>query len=340
MNTVDLARFEFDYDTTWAAFFLDADLNIYSRYGGRDGGSADARQSKESLLQTMQEVLETHEQRLAGKLRREDVLHPAPGKRSTPEDIPLLRENHQGCVHCHQVKEYRQLQAYRDGKFERSMLFSYPLPENLGLVFDRKHGHAVKEILPESAAAKAGLKPGDVVTRAGDVPVHSEQDLRWALHRAAEDRPVTLAVERPGAGRDSGTERLTLELSPAGAWKQTDLGWRKSLRSVPVPWGFLAYAHGKEERTAAGIAADRLAIRVLSVRGTGLAENVGLKKGDLIIAVAGRTEDRAYFDDFKSDLLRLYAPGDEVRLTVLRDGQTVELKGKFPAWQTGDTSVP
>ena len=38
MNHVDLARFEFDYDTTWTSFFLDADLNVYSRYGGRGLG--------------------------------------------------------------------------------------------------------------------------------------------------------------------------------------------------------------------------------------------------------------------------------------------------------------
>src|SRR5262245_65884185 len=63
MNGVDLARFEFDYDTTWQGFFLDADLNSYSRYGGRDETSADGRQSKESLLTTMREVLEVHQRR-------------------------------------------------------------------------------------------------------------------------------------------------------------------------------------------------------------------------------------------------------------------------------------
>src|SRR5689334_10661442 len=65
MNGVDLARFEFDYDTTWQAFFLDRDLNIYSRYGGRDEKSADGRQSKESLLVTIREVLDVHARRQA-----------------------------------------------------------------------------------------------------------------------------------------------------------------------------------------------------------------------------------------------------------------------------------
>src|SRR5436190_12921809 len=126
MNGVDLSRFEFDYDTTWTAFFLDADLNIYSRYGGRDGGAPDGRHSKESLMQTMDEVLAVHErQRRAPDPRN---VHPAPPKRSTPEEIPLLGANHRGCVHCHQVQEYRLLQAHRDKTFTTAQLFGFPLP--------------------------------------------------------------------------------------------------------------------------------------------------------------------------------------------------------------------
>src|SRR5262245_28236458 len=103
MNGVDLERFEFDYDATWHAFFLDADLNMYSRYGGRDEDSADGRQSVESLLTTMREVVDVHERRQAplrttapaakdcGAAPGDADFHPPPGKRTTPEDIPLLR---------------------------------------------------------------------------------------------------------------------------------------------------------------------------------------------------------------------------------------------------------
>src|SRR6185295_954016 len=176
MNGVDLARFEFDYDTTWHAFFLDADLNIYSRYGGRDEHSADGRQSKESLLTTMNEVLAVHERlrrspaapaRPPGERRgdgRDADFHPPPGKRTTPEDISLLKRGHQGCIHCHQVREYRLLQDFHDKNFSRQQIFTYPLPENIGVRFDRAHGHKIEAVLPESPAAKAGLIAGDLVT--------------------------------------------------------------------------------------------------------------------------------------------------------------------------------
>src|SRR5579872_1503813 len=123
MNGIDLGRFDFDYDTTWQAFFLDADLGVYSRYGGRDETSADGRLSIESLLTTMREVLEIHERRSAPAARSDLDLQPHSGKTTTPEDIPLLKAAHQGCVHCHQVQEYRLLQAYHDGHFKPQQLF-------------------------------------------------------------------------------------------------------------------------------------------------------------------------------------------------------------------------
>lgn len=339
MNGVDLGRFEFDYDTTWAAFFADADLNIYSRYGGRDESGADSRLSIASLVQTMHEVLEVHTQRsLPGSLSLEKLTQPVAHRKSTPEDIPLLKANHQGCVHCHQVQEYRYLQSYRDGTFRSSELFKFPLPENIGLKFDRDHGHRVAGIFPGSPTAGTLLAKGDVIERINDVPIHSEEDARWALHRAPDGKPIVITVQR----RDPGVKQpmvLHFELRPTGTWRQTELDWRKSLRSVPFALGFLGYDLGREELKSFQLPEGRLAIRVVSVRGAGLASNVGLKKGDHIIAVGDQSRERT-FQQFKSDLLRTFAPGDELRMTVLRDGRKIELKGAFPAWQTADTSVP
>jgi serine protease Do len=341
MNGVDLARFQFDYDTTWTAFFLDADLNVYSRYGGRDENVADSRMSSESLRQTMREVLDIHERRnKSGDPASQVDFQPLPSTTTTPEDIPLLKANHQGCVHCHQVREYRLLQAFRDRTFDRSMLFHDPLPENIGLVFDRIHGHRVEKLLPESAAARAGIRPGDVVVRVNDVPVHSEQDVRWALDRSGDRQPIEISVTRADSPNHLAPRKVWIppDALPPG-WRQTELGWRKSLRSVPLPLGFLGYALGQEERKQAGLAHEQLAIRAVSIRGAGFAENVGLSKGDTIVALEGRSAPRS-LEDFKSDLLRNYMPGDVVRLTVLRDGRKVSLEGRFPEWHTTDTSVP
>ena len=132
---------------------------------------------------------------------------------------------------------------------------------------------------------------------------------------------------------------LQFELRPTGEWRQTDLGWRKSLRSVPFPFGFLGFALTREQCEKMGLPPEGLAIRVASVRGEGFASQIGLKGSDLITAISGHSRARG-FDGFKSELLRAYAPGDLVRLTVLRDGKAMELRGVFPKWHTTATSVP
>jgi S1-C subfamily serine protease len=242
------------------------------------------------------------------------------------------------------VQEYRLLQSFHDGHFKPEQLFGFPLPESIGIRFDRAHGHKIAEVIPDSPAASAGLVSGDVVTRAGDVPVRSEQDLQWALHRLPENDPPQVTVERAESNAASGRS-VVVKLSPARNWRQTELGWRKSLRSVPLPLGFLGYPLGGEERRTAKFPVDRLAIRVVSIRadaatGTrGLAGNLGLEKGDLIVSLAGHDEARS-LDEFKSDLVRRFSPGEKVVMLVLRDGQRVELEGPFPDWHTSDTSVP
>ena len=92
-------------------------------------------------------------------------------------------------------------------------------------------------------------------------------------------------------------------------------------------------------------AGSLLAIRVVSLRGaasTGvpsLAGNLGLQKEDLIVSLAGHDEARP-LEEFKSDLIRRYGPGDRIQMVVLRNGERVELEGRFPDWHTSDTSVP
>ena len=348
MNRVDIARFEFDYDTTWAAFFADAKLRIYSRYGGRDEHEPESRLSKASLLQTMREVLEAHQAARAVTTGGADAVpsaipiwHPEPKSSTTPLDIPLLKKNHQGCVHCHQVREYGLLQAYHENRFSREMLFTFPLPESLGIEIDRAHGHRVARVRDDSASAAAKLTAGDIVVRCADVPIHSELDLRWALHRLPlnSDRVMLLVDRTVGKSGDAAMQRLEVQLALPSGWRQSELSWRKSSRSYPSDWGFRAAALAKFERREAGLSETGLAIRVLSIKPRGLAQGIGLQKGDVITALEDDTRERT-LDRLRSDMLRRFAPGDEVRMTIRRDAETLELKGKFPAWFTEETTVP
>jgi S1-C subfamily serine protease len=321
---------------------VDAELNVYARYGGRDADSPESRLSKASLLNTMRQVLTAHELR-----RREPnsdaaraAIHPPPDKPVRPDDIPLIRKHHTGCLHCHQVQEYRILQSYADGAFDRQLLFPFPLPENLGLTFERDHGHRVDQVAAGSVAERGGLRPGETVLRAGKISIRSEEDFRWSLHRQRGASELVLEVESAVAPGETGNRRQVVLQLEEGWWKG-DVSWRKSLRSYPVVWGFLGYSVGSEERRAAGLEADSLAIKVVSLRGQtgGVAQALGLAKGDLIVSLAGSSRVLT-LEQFKSELLKSYAPGDEIRLEVWRAGSRRELTGRFPPWFTTDRTVP
>ncbi len=69
----------------------------------------------------------------------------------------------------------------------------------------QRDGALVIEVSPESPAARAGLRPGDVIVRAGGETVEDPADVRAALTRADEGR-VALEVIRQGRRQELSLE--------------------------------------------------------------------------------------------------------------------------------------
>ena len=74
-------------------------------------------------------------------------------------------------------------------------------------------GAVVRAVAPRSAAERAGLKPGDLVTELGGTPLRNAADLhvRLALLRIGE--VAELAVSRPGATLTLRAEMAERELA-------------------------------------------------------------------------------------------------------------------------------
>ena len=62
MRGVDLDLFEFDYDLTWMAFFLNAEGKVYGRFGGRDPDSATKYLRLPALRHALEKALAAHRQ--------------------------------------------------------------------------------------------------------------------------------------------------------------------------------------------------------------------------------------------------------------------------------------
>lgn len=82
-----------------------------------------------------------------------------------------------------------------------------------GLGLKAEAGLEVLAVAPGSAAAAAGVRPGDEVTAVVGTPVHSLQDLRLALDGLAPGVAVTLELRREG-------RRLTLAVTPGASSSQ------------------------------------------------------------------------------------------------------------------------
>jgi hypothetical protein len=215
MNDVDIGLFQFDFDLTWACFFLDGNDRVYSRYGSRDADSAETRVSVAGLKHTMRTVLADHEP----PVEFDEPRSPAPAHEV------FTRER--GCMHCHNVWEGLRDRARTDGTFTLESLFVYPLPENIGLTLDVERGNEVVAVKPESPAARAGIEPGDVLTRIGTTGIRSQADVTHALHLAPQEGEVALLWRR-------NEKRHEAIASLARGWKRTELSWRASMRREPA----------------------------------------------------------------------------------------------------------
>ena len=324
MNGVNINLFQFEYDLTFMAFFMDSNDRFYARYGGRDDFDAETCLTKESLVRVMRQVLELHR---AGKVqtgRYEPTGTPA----RTPEDIPpmnavIAKRKENKCIHCHDVKvtELRHLQSL--DKFAREMVFTYPMASAVGLEMDSREQNRVRAVTPDSPAARAALRPGDSIVSADGQRVLTQADLARVLELTPKQAKLPLELRRDGK-----SAAATLQL--AGDWRRgREPTWRESLHVAGPNAGFWGEKVKPDERRKLGLAADAMAVKVTFIWGD-CAKQAGLKVGDTVVALDGRRDDwRINQLHGHLNLQRNY--GDSVSLVVHRGGKEETLSMKLPS---------
>jgi predicted metalloprotease with PDZ domain len=317
MNGVDLQQFQFDYDQTWAAFFMNADGAIYGRYGTRAGGKTNATThiSVASLKKTLERALGLHQGYPANKAQ-------LAGKRGAPpafrfvEDSPVKNRKEAHCVHCHHVREDLRKLKWQQQKLTADDIWVYPLPENIGLKMEVDDGLRVKSVTPDSPAAQAGILAGDELANMNGQRLISQADIQGVLHNAPAQSQLAVSLTRDGAAM-----KKTLNLS--GDWKQSDLSWRES--SWALRPGLWTVPLSKAQKQEKGLAADALGLRVKWVFGKeSAAKKAGLRDGDLIAAVDGKTAPLSEAQ-FLAHVRLNHPPGSKLRLTLLRSGEREEV---------------
>jgi len=77
---------------------------------------------------------------------------------------------------------------------------------------------------PQTAAAQAGLRAGDIIRAVDGKPIESWQELRWRLIHAQGSQSVELATVRDGERADPTLRRLPLDALAGADWEQNPMG--------------------------------------------------------------------------------------------------------------------
>ncbi len=169
-NGMDLHKFQFDYDQSWAAFVLAADGTIVGRYGTRSHQTeSDEDVSLEGFLGSLSVALQLHAD--LDKLRPQLLAKTGPAAPvDRPEQFPKLKDRYgssldyegkvvASCIHCHQVGESVFDWHRRQGKpYPPEAIFPYPHPKILGIIMDPKSARTVRSVEAGSMAEEGGVK--------------------------------------------------------------------------------------------------------------------------------------------------------------------------------------
>jgi hypothetical protein len=313
MDDVDIGLFEHDRNNTLYFYMLNAEEQIYMRYGGRDSRSPDSYLDLKSIELALAKGLELHRLHQDGKLAG-----PARPKPDFPRAYPLLVERtfaRNACVECHLIGDFQNMHRELDGTLDKPKhLWRSPDIRTIGIELDVPKGLAVKEAT--GAVAEAGMRAGDTIAAVNGTPVYTFGDLQHYYDKIPrEATSAKIAVERDG-------ERVELTVALPVRWWVTDARWRQS--SVDPRTYFDSRPLTVEEKKAHGLKTEGFASEVTYIdRFAEAMKSHELKKGDVVYGVDGVEADPV------ANTAELYIKihkkaGDSMKLQVLRGGSRIE----------------
>jgi serine protease Do len=201
---------------------------------------------------------------------------------------------------------------------------------------DGVEGAEIHEISKGSAAAKVGLKVGDVITRVDEITVDGPESLSEAIRKYKPESKVTLTVKRDGK-----EQKITVILGKAPGINSNNFYKIPDLQNfnfdytpgmppgAPSPRVY-GYSYGAP-RARLGIKAqdteDGKGVKVLEVGDESAAEKAGIKEGDIITRFDGKEVNSA---TELSELARASKDKSSFKISVIRDGKTQELDVRIP----------
>ena len=312
MDQVDIGLFEHDRHNTLYYYVMNADEQIYMRYGGRDYESPDTYLSLPSLELALAKGLELH-------AKRDTLPKPARLAPDFPKNYSLLVERtfaRNQCVECHLIGDFQNLHREKDKTLDKmTHLYRSPDIKTIGIFLDVPKGLVVGKV--EGAVAAAGMQAGDRIVAVSGTPVYTFADLQHRYDKTDRRtaRQVVFTVDRAGQNRD-----ITVQLPPRWWWY--DVTYRQS--SVDPRLYFGCQPLSAEEKQQRQLNPVGLACKVTRVDTFAVTtKSHSLQIGDIVYAVNGVDHDE--FAHTAELYMKLYlTPGDTAKLDVLRGENRIQ----------------
>lgn len=186
-------------------------------------------------------------------------------------------------------------------------------------------GAEITDVTDESAAEKAGLKEGDIITKINDIKVEGPEDLTKTIGKFKPEDKVTVTIKR-----DKKEQKLTATLTKrknAFAFStspEANFNYDMApLKAYGMGWSGNQHRLGlKAQETE-----DGKGLKVLDVDDESNAEKAGIKEGDIITEFDGTEVNNI---DKLRELSRTAMGKASFKVKLLRDGKAQEIDVKIP----------
>ena len=334
-NTLDLARFQFDYDLSFSTMFFNGDGTVYGRVGSWTHHKNAAAKSTQEYQAALKAVLAIHraypqnKTQLAGK-------QGLPVAFRTPLEMPTISGKYpreldwegkvvQSCVHCHQISDALRT-SFRDEKrpIPSRWIYPWPPPETIGLTLAAGDALRVASVIAGSPADSGKIAAHDEIISLAGQPLVSTADVSWVLHCSPDEGSLAAVVKRGG-------RELPIEISLAKNWRsKVDISRRVGtwpMRAMALGGLFLEDLDD-EARVKRGLGAHDMALfakHVGEYDKHAAAKKAGFQKGDVLVDVDG-ISTRLSESEMIGQLLMKRQPGEEVSAVVMREGKRISLR--------------
>ena len=180
-----------------------------------------------------------------------------------------------------------------------------------------------------SAAAKAGLQVGDLITKIDEIIIDGPESLSEAIHKYKPEEKVTVTFKRDGK-----EQKITATLGKMRSAqvynfqydmpKVKDFGYNELTPRGQNNW---SYSFKPKLGIKAQDTEDGKGVKVLDVDDESAAEKAGIKEGDIITRFDGKDVNSA--NDL-SEGARAAKDKVSIKVNLLRDGKPQEIEIKIP----------